>query len=84
MSDGDSAQEPVMIHPVVLSGGSGTRLWPLSRRLRPKQFVPVIGKSSLFAQTLAFPPAARGRKRAPSGHCGGRAGGQRRLGHAHS
>ena len=53
MSDGDSAQEPVMIHPVVLSGGSGTRLWPLSRRLRPKQFVPVIGKSSLFAQTLA-------------------------------
>ena len=53
MSDNSSAQDRLAIRPVVLSGGSGTRLWPLSRRLRPKQFVPVIGKSSLFAQTLA-------------------------------
>src|SRR5262245_3016006 len=39
--------------PVVLSGGSGTRLWPLSRELRPKQFLPLVGDGSLFQQTLA-------------------------------
>ncbi|MGH8925358.1 MAG: mannose-1-phosphate guanylyltransferase [Acidimicrobiia bacterium] len=38
--------------PVVLSGGSGTRLWPLSRRQRPKQFQKVIGRSTMLAQTL--------------------------------
>ena len=36
------------ITPVLLSGGSGTRLWPLSRRSYPKQFTPLIGKTSLF------------------------------------
>jgi mannose-1-phosphate guanylyltransferase/mannose-6-phosphate isomerase len=41
------------IHPVILSGGVGTRLWPLSRRLRPKQFLTLDGDSSLFARTLA-------------------------------
>lgn len=41
------------IIPVVLSGGSGTRLWPLSRRSRPKQFLPLVGDRSLFAETLA-------------------------------
>lgn len=40
------------IRPVVLSGGSGTRLWPLSRSQRPKQFIPLIGDKSLYAQTL--------------------------------
>ncbi len=39
--------------PVVLSGGSGTRLWPLSREARPKQFLPLVGPTSLFQQTLA-------------------------------
>ena len=41
------------IKPVILSGGSGTRLWPSSRKSLPKQFIdfPVIG--SLFSQTLA-------------------------------
>lgn len=38
--------------PVVLSGGSGTRLWPLSREERPKQFLPLVGEQSLFQQTL--------------------------------
>ena len=41
-----------MIVPVILSGGSGTRLWPLSTAERPKQFLPLIGDESLFKQTL--------------------------------
>ncbi len=40
------------ISPVILSGGSGTRLWPLSRQLRPKQFLPIVGEDSLFQMTL--------------------------------
>jgi mannose-1-phosphate guanylyltransferase/mannose-6-phosphate isomerase len=38
--------------PVVLAGGSGTRLWPLSREALPKQFLPVVAKESLYQQTL--------------------------------
>lgn len=41
-----------MIHPVILCGGSGTRLWPSSRKAFPKQFSPLIGAESLFQQTL--------------------------------
>lgn len=37
-----------MIHPVLLCGGSGSRLWPLSRKSYPKQFVELIGEQSLF------------------------------------
>ncbi len=37
-----------MITPVILCGGSGTRLWPLSRKSYPKQFSPLIGDESLF------------------------------------
>lgn len=37
-----------MIYPVLLCGGSGTRLWPLSRKSYPKQFADVIGNESLF------------------------------------
>lgn len=37
-----------MITPVLLCGGSGTRLWPLSRKSYPKQFSPLVGESSLF------------------------------------
>lgn len=40
------------IHPVILSGGAGTRLWPLSRALHPKQFLSLTGESTPFAQTL--------------------------------
>jgi len=39
--------------PVILSGGSGSRLWPLSRSLRPKQFLGVTEERSLFQATLA-------------------------------
>ncbi|OGT36813.1 MAG: mannose-1-phosphate guanylyltransferase/mannose-6-phosphate isomerase [Gammaproteobacteria bacterium RIFCSPHIGHO2_12_FULL_38_14] len=38
--------------PVVLAGGSGTRLWPLSRELHPKQFLKLISERSLFQETL--------------------------------
>jgi mannose-1-phosphate guanylyltransferase / mannose-6-phosphate isomerase len=38
--------------PVILSGGSGTRLWPMSRQLYPKQFIPLTGDHSLFQATL--------------------------------
>ncbi len=41
-----------MIIPIILSGGSGTRLWPLSRKLRPKQFLPVHTEKTLFQETL--------------------------------
>ena len=41
-----------MITPVLLCGGSGTRLWPLSRKSYPKQFSPLVGETSLF-QTSA-------------------------------
>ena len=37
-----------MITPVLLCGGSGTRLWPLSRKSYPKQFSPLIGDTTLF------------------------------------
>ena len=40
------------ITPVVLCGGSGTRLWPLSRKSFPKQFVPLIDNKSLLQLTL--------------------------------
>jgi len=40
------------ITPVILCGGSGTRLWPLSRKAFPKQFVPLIGGKSLLRLTL--------------------------------
>ena len=42
-----------MITPVLLCGGSGTRLWPISRKSYPKQFVPLTGDQSLFAASAA-------------------------------
>ena len=41
-----------MIIPVILAGGSGTRLWPLSRKLHPKQFIELIGKNTLFQEAI--------------------------------
>lgn len=41
-----------MLHPVILSGGSGTRLWPLSRQNQPKQFLNLLGDHSLFQETV--------------------------------
>ena len=41
------------IVPIILAGGSGTRLWPLSRELYPKQFLPLMGDRSLLQETLS-------------------------------
>ena len=47
-----------MIVPVILSGGSGTRLWPLSRKLYPKQFLNLVNKNtSVFQDTILRLPA---------------------------
>lgn len=42
-----------MLVPVILAGGSGTRLWPLSRETHPKQFISLFQGKSLFQHTLA-------------------------------
>jgi mannose-1-phosphate guanylyltransferase/mannose-6-phosphate isomerase len=41
-----------VILPVILAGGSGTRLWPLSRKLYPKQFLPLVTGRTLFQETV--------------------------------
>lgn len=41
------------IFPVILCGGSGTRLWPRSRASKPKPFLPLVGDTTLFEATLA-------------------------------
>ena len=41
------------IYPVILCGGSGTRLWPRSRAELPKPFLPLVGEGTLFEQTVA-------------------------------
>ena len=48
------------LQPVIIAGGSGTRLWPLSRSGYPKQFLALQGKHSLFQQLedLAITEAA--------------------------
>ena len=50
------------IYPVIMCGGSGTRLWPASRPSRPKQFIPLAGNRSLFQETVlrVAPLAASG------------------------
>jgi len=41
-----------MILPVIMSGGSGSRLWPLSRALHPKQFLPLVSENTLLQETI--------------------------------
>ncbi len=43
---------PAPIVPVLLAGGAGTRLWPVSRDALPKQFLPLVGELSTYRQTL--------------------------------
>jgi mannose-1-phosphate guanylyltransferase / mannose-6-phosphate isomerase len=54
---------PVAILPVILSGGSGTRLWPLSRDEQPKQFHCVFGQDTLFEATVKRANAIAGAQR---------------------
>ena len=48
------------IVPVILCGGSGTRLWPRSRAVKPKPFLPLVGDKTLFEATLQRCPAEAG------------------------
>jgi mannose-1-phosphate guanylyltransferase/mannose-6-phosphate isomerase len=48
----EEAMHPMLIQPVVLSGGSGTRLWPLSREMYPKQLLSLIGEDSMLQATV--------------------------------
>jgi mannose-1-phosphate guanylyltransferase/mannose-1-phosphate guanylyltransferase/mannose-6-phosphate isomerase len=48
------------IVPVILCGGSGTRLWPRSRVSKPKPFLPLVGDTTLFQATLARCPNTGG------------------------
>jgi mannose-1-phosphate guanylyltransferase/mannose-6-phosphate isomerase len=41
-----------VLTPVILSGGAGTRLWPLSRELYPKQLLPLTGTRTMLQQTV--------------------------------
>ena len=46
------------IYAVLLAGGSGTRLWPVSRELYPKQLVKFIGENSLVQNTIKRLPSS--------------------------
>jgi mannose-1-phosphate guanylyltransferase/mannose-6-phosphate isomerase len=46
-----NAATPALV-PVILSGGAGTRLWPLSRELYPKQLLPLVGEHTMLQETL--------------------------------
>jgi mannose-1-phosphate guanylyltransferase len=48
-----STENTSRIVPVILCGGSGTRLWPRSRVTKPKPFLPLVGEQTLFEATLA-------------------------------
>src|SRR4051794_15682025 len=43
----------IKIVPVIMCGGAGTRLWPISRANMPKQFIPLFGDLSSFQETVA-------------------------------
>ena len=53
MKEQRSARGAIMLIPVILSGGSGTRLWPLSRELYPKQLLPLVGERTMLQETVA-------------------------------
>lgn len=54
MSESDAAKgAQAPIYPVILSGGAGTRLWPLSRPETPKQFLTLLGTSTMMQETVA-------------------------------
>lgn len=52
-NDSTLESSAAVITPIILCGGSGTRLWPRSRAVKPKPFLPLVGESTLFEATLA-------------------------------
>jgi mannose-1-phosphate guanylyltransferase len=57
---GPTMNHAAKIKPVILSGGSGTRLWPMSRQQHPKQLLPLASTVSMIRDTLSrFKDAAR-------------------------
>src|ERR1700760_3976098 len=52
MASPQSTAGPSKIVPVIMCGGAGTRLWPVSRESMPKQFVPLVASRSTFQQVL--------------------------------
>src|SRR5829696_9188382 len=47
-----SVSKPTRIIPVLLSGGTGSRLWPLSREAYPKQLLALVGRETMLQQTM--------------------------------
>ena len=41
-----------MLLPVIMAGGTGSRLWPMSRELYPKQFLRLFGQNSMLQETI--------------------------------
>lgn len=56
--NGKKDSKPV-VQPVILSGGSGTRLWPASRSMYPKQLLPLVGKRTMLQETALRPCGKR-------------------------
>lgn len=54
-----------LIHPVILSGGAGTRLWPLSRPEHPKQFFPLVSERTMIQDTVLRTAPSAGNFAAP-------------------
>ncbi len=42
-----------MLLPVIMAGGTGSRLWPMSRELYPKQFLRLYGQNSMLQETIS-------------------------------
>jgi Nucleotidyl transferase len=55
---------PSQIIPVIMCGGVGTRLWPVSRESMPKQFVHLVGQCSTFQQVIRLRQGFEGTSRA--------------------
>ena len=51
MKESNDKQSNLIVHPVILSGGVGSRLWPLSRQLYPKQLLPLASENTLLQDT---------------------------------